>query len=189
MKAGQRKVVFTGGPGAGKTAVLEALRQRGYAVVDEVARKVIAERKARGLSPRPAPQAFAETILEEDLRNYAHAEASSAALVFFDRSLLDALGGLAQLGVLSDERRDRLLQEYPYHDPVFLFPPWPDIYRTDSERDQTFPEAVQVFHSVKAWYAACGYTLEEVPLGPIDARCDFLLARLTQPAADGKSSG
>lgn len=170
--------MLTGGPGAGKTAVLEGLQQRGYPVVNEVARKVIAERKARGLSPRPAPRAFAETILEQDLRNYASAAESDAEVVFFDRSLLDALGGLAQLGALSDARRLQLLRDYPYHDPVFLFPPWPEIYRTDSERDQSLAESVRVYHSIKDWYSACGYTLDEVPQGTIDERCDNLLAKL-----------
>ena len=175
--------VLTGGPGAGKTTVLEALQQRGYATVPEVARAVIAERKARGLSPRPEPQIFAESILKRDLRNYSAAREWNAEVVFFDRSLLDALGSLAELGVLRDTRRARLLQDYPYHDPVFLFPPWPEIYRTDSERDQSFAEAVAVFHSVKRWYTECGYGVAEVPPGTVDERCDYLLRCLDDPGA------
>jgi predicted ATPase len=53
IQQGFRRVVFTGGPGAGKTALLTELERRGYRVVPEVARAIISERKQKGLPPRP----------------------------------------------------------------------------------------------------------------------------------------
>ena len=35
--------IITGGPGSGKTSIIEALRERGYRCVDEVGRKIIRE--------------------------------------------------------------------------------------------------------------------------------------------------
>jgi 2-hydroxychromene-2-carboxylate isomerase len=40
--------IFTGGPGAGKTTVLEVLQARGYPCVEETGRKIIQEQKATG---------------------------------------------------------------------------------------------------------------------------------------------
>ncbi len=177
-------VVFSGGPGAGKTTVLAALEQRGYAVVPEVARRIIAERKAQGLSPRPSPIEFAQAILAEDAAQYAAASRKDG-WVFFDRSALDALGSLFYLGELSDERKEEMLARFAYHPTVFVFPPWQEIYRTDSERDQTYDEAVRVYNSIRSWYSDCGYALVEVPPGTVDERCDFVLEALgLRPAAE-----
>ena len=168
-------IAVSGGPGAGKTTTLDRLAERGFAVVPEVARAVIAERKAQGLSPRPSPEAFAEAILERDAAQH-EAATSLSGPVFFDRSLLDSLGSLYSQGVLTPQRERTLLERYPYHHRALIFPPWEEIYCTDAERDQTYEEAVTVFHSVRRWYDRCGYELIEVPPGTVDARCDFILA-------------
>jgi predicted ATPase len=63
-------VIVTGGPGAGKTTLLAELAARGYATVDESARAIIAERLARGESPRPDQGAFAREILRRDIDKY-----------------------------------------------------------------------------------------------------------------------
>jgi len=54
-------------------------------------------------------------------------------------------------------------------------PPWEAIYRTDAERDQTFAESVQVFESVRTWYARWDYATVEVPCMAIDQRVNFIL--------------
>ena len=62
--------ILTGGPGAGKTSVLDCLHKRGYLVMPESARQVIIERRAQGLPPRPDPEAFAREILSRDVEQY-----------------------------------------------------------------------------------------------------------------------
>src|SRR5262245_47042717 len=95
-----QKIVFTGGPGAGKSTVLAALQERGCAVVADHAREVIRKRKASGLSPRPGPAAFAQEILRLDIEAYERT-ASIDGPVFFERSVLDAVGGLHEAGGLT----------------------------------------------------------------------------------------
>jgi predicted ATPase len=87
------RVAVTGGPGAGKTSLLEGLRIRGYPIVPEVAREIIAQRKSKGLSPRPPPVEFAQMIMERDIEQY-DSTSPEVDVVFFDRSLLDSLGRL-----------------------------------------------------------------------------------------------
>src|SRR5215467_8633327 len=96
-----QRIVFAGGPGSGKTTVLRALELRGYAVVADSARSIIQARKARSLSPRPAPLEFAEAILRQDIEQYGE-QASRAGLVFFERGIVDALGMLHEVGALSE---------------------------------------------------------------------------------------
>jgi len=178
------RVAFTGGPGAGKTTLLHSLAQRGYAIVPEAAREIIAERKSRGESPRPDPLEFARAIVARDIERY-DAVRSEPGPVFFDRSLVDSLGMLAALGELTDADRQALLRRHPYHPSAFILPPWQDIYRTDSERDQTWEQAVAVFESLQRWYTRCGLRLIEVPPGSIDERCDFVLRRLAVRGTPG----
>jgi predicted ATPase len=141
-----------------------------------VARTIIAERKARGLSPRPDATTFATTIMERDVEQY-EATRHAQGLVFFDRSLLDALGMLAGLNQLTDADARRMLLQYPYSPTAFILPPWREIYRTDTERDQTYEEGVAVHQSLRQWYERCGYSLIDVPPGTVDERCEFVLQR------------
>src|SRR6187200_2942381 len=84
-------VIVTGGPGAGKTTLLAELAALGHATVDESARAIIAERLARGESPRPDPASFAREILRRDIEKYLNWPRTSE-WVFFDRGLIDAIG-------------------------------------------------------------------------------------------------
>lgn len=168
------RVVLTGGPGAGKTAVIEVLRTKGYEAAEDAARSIIRARKAAGLAPRPGPRVFAQQILKKEIENYRRVMRSPA---FFERGVADAAGLLFGAGTLDDQDADRMIKRYRY-DQVFLFPPWEEIYCVDDERDHTFDHAVRVYESTSAWYRRHGYELIEVPLGTPDARADFVLTRV-----------
>lgn len=189
-----RRVVVTGGPGAGKTVLLDELARRGYPYAPESARVIIRERLARGLSPRPEPAEFANEILRRDIEQYRGVSAGQAPgrrevpegetrVHFFDRSILDALCILDRLGILSARERDRHVTEYPYHPQIFLLPPWEEIYRVDSERDQTFAESVRIHDTLRQWYLRCGYELVAIPPGPVADRCDLVLETLESGTA------
>ena len=77
-------VVITGGPGAGKTTVLDALAELGHKFVGETARTIIKERLSRGLTPRPNPDEFARQIFDVDFKNYIN-HINTSQPVFFDR--------------------------------------------------------------------------------------------------------
>ena len=157
--------------------VLHALQLRGYAVATDSARNIIQARKGSSLSPRPVPLEFAQAILREEIRQYGE-QASRSGLIFFERGVVDALGMLQELGALPENELQGLLSEYPYHRQVFLFPPWEAIYVNDSERDQTFVEAVRVCRKASEWYQRCGYGVVEVPKVGVAERCVYVLQAL-----------
>lgn len=171
------RIAVTGGPGAGKTSLLEGLNERGYTVAPEVARAIIADRLKRGLSPRPPQIEFAENIFRRDVEQYVSIN-TGKGFVFFDRSLVDSLGMVNELGLLAETDKHRVLTQYPFYPTAFILPPWREIYHTDSERDQSYDEAVRVYNALRTWYTECGYDVVEVPRMSIDDRCDFVLQYL-----------
>ena len=168
------RFVVTGGPGGGKTTILTALAERGYNFAPESARRIIKERLAAGLSPRPDPVPFAHEILSEDIEKYRKADASDCP-TFFDRGVLDALYMLNAENSLTYEQAERYIQDFPYNRTVFLLSPWKEIYATDSERDQTFEQAVEVCEGMKWWYLQWGYEILEVPHSRVEKRVSFIL--------------
>ena len=172
------RIVITGAPGAGKTALLLALEARGYTIVADAARAVIQDRRRRGLSPRPEPHAFAEEVLQIDVKNFVH-HAASPSFVFFERGVLDALCALDQITPLKENELNIWLSNYQYFPKVFVLPPWKAIYENDAERDQTFEQAVWVDRIAQEWYRRCGYRVVEVPMVSVEDRCRFVLQSLT----------
>jgi len=171
--------IFTGGPGAGKTTVIELLRERGHVTVPESARLIIRARIRRGLEPRPEPVRFASEILARDIRRYDRCRDLKAP-VFLDRGIPDALGMLLGLGEVSLEDARRELAVRSYNNRVFFFPPWQTIYTQDAQRDQDFDEAVRVANRVANWYEKLGFQLVHVPLVLPLKRLEFVLDKASE---------
>jgi predicted ATPase len=171
------RIIISGAPGVGKTTLLAELSRLGHTTVAESAREVIAERLAKGESPRPEPEVFAREVYRRDkLKCLAHAQAERN--VFFDRSAVESLGSMHESRLLSARELQAELDGLAFHRTVFLLPPWEEIYVTDAERDHTFAHALRVHDSLLAWYSSCGYRLHEDPrLGVID-RAHHLLHAL-----------
>lgn len=174
-----RRVLLSGGPGGGKTTLLESLEAQGHATVPEAARAIIRARRARGLSPRPQPLAFALLILRRELARYRRPPAGST---FFDRGVVDAAWMLVQADPGREAQARAIVERHRYHPVAFLLPPWRAIYARDAERDQDFDEARRVHAALRDWYRACGYRVVEVPCAPVATRRDYVLAALGDAA-------
>ena len=175
------RIIVTGGPGAGKTALLLALQARGYTIVGDSARASIQERRRRGLSPRPKAQEFARDVLRMDIENFDR-HAATPGHAFFERGVLDAVCMLDQITPLRESELRGWLSKYPYCSKVFVLPPWEAIYATDAERDHTFEHAESVDRTVHEWYRRCGYQIFEVPKVSVAERCDYVLQSMNSDA-------
>ncbi len=85
--------IITGGPGSGKSTLIDALAKRGYARTLEAGRAIIQDQQAIGGRALPwiDPAFFAELMLSWELRSYRMAE-SETGPVFFDRGIPDVVG-------------------------------------------------------------------------------------------------
>jgi predicted ATPase len=164
--------VITGGPGAGKTSLLECLASKGYHFVPETARQIIKERLLQGLSPRPDPRSFAEQIFDKDRMNFL--ANSDSSILFFDRCFMDSASLLFDADVAAYKKiKDTLNNRF--NNKVFFTPPWQEIYRKDAERDQSFDEAIRVYERLEKWYREHGYHIVIVPKETVENRATFIL--------------
>jgi predicted ATPase len=171
--------VISGCSGAGKSTLLAELSARGHAVFEEPGRQVVKEQLASGGDGLPWVNAgkFTELCIERALAQHTSAE-KSQALAFFDRSLVDALNALEVLRLPIPQHFARAVEEVRYAQRVFMTPPWPAIYRTDTERRHSFTEAVQEYERLTKFYARNGYDVVLLPNVAPAARADFALAHL-----------
>ena len=165
--------MITGGPGGGKTTLLESMKAKGIPYVPEVARALISERIRLNLPPRPEPFEFALQLFEKDLGNFLrHSDDSSVR--FFDRSFVDS-AGMLKSHFRSQKDLDHVLNEYRFNSKVFITPPWKEIYCNDNERDQTFEDAVRVYNELFHWYSVNGYELVVLPQDTAEARAELVM--------------
>lgn len=169
--------VLTGGPGSGKTTVIEELHKRGHGCVEEVGRQVIKEQVEAGKDALPwgNKRAFRDLMLERSIETY-EAVRYNPKTVFFDRGIPDLIGYSVLDNIPMGENLIRASETYRYNAKVFIFPPWKEIYENDSERKQSFDVAVATYEAMVKAYSKTGYELIDVSLGTVTERCKFLLS-------------
>ncbi|MCH5715619.1 AAA family ATPase [Niabella hibiscisoli] len=171
--------VITGGPGVGKTTLLTELGNRGFTIIAEDARRIIQEQVAangEGL-PWSNKERYAQLMLEASTKSYKAAQKikQQAKAVFFDRGLIDAVCYMIMESMPVSEEINNRVAACPYSSPVFILPPWREIYQTDKERKQKWAEAVRTYEDMKQTYISYGYEVTDVPKDTVASRADFVL--------------
>lgn len=124
-------------------------------------------------------QRYAALMLQKSIDDYtAHADAKH--ITFFDRSILDTLTHARVNGFRLPEEAYLQAEKHRYNRLVFMAPPWPQIYATDTERKQTLDESLIVYQINADVYREYGYETVEIPRASIEERADFVLKKTAQ---------
>jgi len=169
--------IISGCSGGGKSSLLAELARRGFATIEEPGRRVVREELASGGDALPWIDgiAFARRIMALAKQDHDVARALPGP-VFFDRGLIDAAVAFEHLtgeAVLAD-----LAVRYRYASPVFLAPPWPELFVSDAERRHDFASAVAEYDRLAAAYPALGYDVILLPKVSVAERLAFILERV-----------
>ncbi|KGJ11976.1 putative ATPase [Paracoccus versutus] len=175
----EHMIVVTGGPGSGKSSLIDAMAQRGFRTMPEAGRAIIRDQIKIGGKALPwADRAlFAELMLGWELRSYQEALASDA-LVLMDRGIPDAVGYLTLCGLPVPAHFETAAKTHPYKKRVFLAPYWDAIFTQDTERKQDRQEAEATARVMAETYSRLGYQIVELPLVGIEQRADFVAENL-----------
>lgn len=169
--------VITGGPGSGKTTLCEKLSREGIAIACESGRAVLKRTDGHDLRKR-SPLSYSHEILKLDIENFKIAS-SSVEPWLFDRGFPDNAGFLDLMGLPRPDELDQACRSYRYAGPVFVAPPWREIYHGDQDRIQDWQEAKATYVAVTAAWEKYGYDLVELPKARVEERASFLKKRLS----------
>ena len=171
--------IITGGPGMGKTTLIEELSRAGYTCVSETGRKIIKHEIEAGGTALPWMNkfAFADKMLSLSVNDFTKVT-EMLIPVFFDRGIPDVAGYMELSGMAISEETMNTVRKYNYNSKVFITPPWEEIYKHDTERRQTFDEAIETYRMMTKIYSALGYELIELPKTPVRQRMVFVLENI-----------
>src|SRR4051794_13594597 len=166
-----RRFVLTGAPGAGKTSILDALEQRGWAVVQEAATDVIARLQGAGVAEPWTDPSFCDRIVA--LQRERQERPVEAPVQVFDRSPLCTLALARYLGHPVTPRLasevERVVAEGVYERQVILVRPLGFIVPTEARRI-SYAESLAFEKAHEQAYAEYGFDMVELPAGELRDR-------------------
>ncbi|NNK75292.1 MAG: ATP-binding protein [Maribacter sp.] len=181
-----KKIVITGGPSTGKTAVIEQLEKEGYYCLHEVIRSMTSEEKNQEVKLKIVsnpivsvsnPKQFNLQILQARVEQFKTAQKARSEMVFFDRGIPDILAYMDCFKQTYDAIFSDACKNHRY-DKIFLMPPWEEIHTTDKERYESFEESLQIHNCLKNSYVQHAYDVTTVPKGTINERIAFIIEQV-----------
>lgn len=169
-------VVIIGGPGTGKTTIIDGLLTKGYCCYPEISRQVTMEAKKQGIEQLflENPLLFSELLLEGRVKQYKNAQNEPHEVIFLDRGIPDVLAYMHYIGDSYPNHFDLACRENEYTK-IFILPPWEEIYESDAARYENYEQAKLIYNHLVETYEKYGYQLIDVPKDTVANRILFIL--------------
>ena len=176
------KIVITGGPGSGKTEIINSLSKKNFYCFKEVSREIIRPEQLKGTENyfSDKPIEFSKRLIKKRKEQYIESSNLSLSkrkpVIFFDRGLHDIFAYLNYIKKSYNNIKFKL-EDYSY-DTAFILPPWKEIYKTDSERKETYEQSIQIYKYIKSIYIKYKIRLFEIKPDTIENRVSEILKYL-----------
>jgi len=158
------KYIITGGPGVGKTTLLNSLSQKGFITIPEAARKVIEEesRKDRGILPWTDLASFQMLVTNKQLHQENDLQDHKGRKIFLDRGIVDNIA-YAELGKVSLREDFHDLIGQAGYKKVFYLEQLP-FYEKDEQRKEDLESAKKLHQKMYEVYDRLGFDIIRVPV-------------------------
>ncbi len=168
-----KKFVLTGGPGVGKSTIIELLKKEGFPTCKEIAREIITEQlQVHGdVLPWKNKRAFQKKVLEGQLS--LEQAIPRETKVFLDRGLHDPIAFYLESEARIPTEFIQASKNAGYSI-IFLLEPLPS-YENDSVRREDDIRARKLHHSIARVYGEFGYKLVSIPPVSPEKRLDLIL--------------
>ncbi|MCX7548565.1 ATP-binding protein [Xanthomarina sp. F1114] len=175
------RIVITGGPGTGKTSLINELTKRGYTCLEEISRQITLDARKEGVEQLflSDPFLFSQRLLEGRVQQYKTALNLENKLVFLDRGVPDVLAYMDFAEETYPEEFISACKSCKYTQ-VYVLEPWQEIFISDSERYENFDQAVEIHEQLLNTYKKYHYNLINIPFDTVENRVDYLLETLKE---------
>jgi len=176
------KIVITGGPGSGKTEIINSLSKKNFYCFKEVSREIIRPEQLKGIENyfSDKPIEFSKRLIKKRKEQYIESSNLSLSkrkpVIFFDRGLHDIFAYLNYIKKSYNNIKFKL-EDYSY-DTAFILPPWKEIYKTDSERKESYEQSIQIHKHIRSIYIKYKIQLFEIKPNTIENRVSEILKYL-----------
>ena len=176
----QQKIVLIGGPGTGKTTIINELIKRDFHCMPEISREVILKAQKQGVAQLflTEPLLFSKMLLESREEQYTNSCHLKDQIIFFDRGIPDVHAYMNYFNTKYPAYFIEKSKAFKYTK-ILHFSPWDEIYTTDNERYESFAESVKIDTFLIQAYSELGYTLIKVPFGSVEERTNFIINSLS----------
>ena len=176
-------IVISGCSGGGKSTLLAELSENGYTVMPEVGRELVKEQLALNsdILPWKEPTRFCELLVEKSIERYHEAAKFTSVkdnAIFFDRCFLEGISYFQTLDIPSANKYDHIVNELRYYPAIFMTPPWEEIFCEDSERKNSFKNAVEEYGRLLEYYPKYGYELVILPKISVKKRYQLIIDKI-----------
>lgn len=174
-----KKIVITGGPGTGKSSIIDELKRRGQICFEEISRQITLDARETGVEQLflEQPLLFSQLLLEGRTKQFKEADMHHDKTIFLDRGLPDVLAYMVYFDSEYPEDFEKTCQNNSY-DAVFILAPWHDIFQSDNVRYETFEQAELIHQHLLETYKKFNYDLKSVPFDTVEKRTDYILESL-----------
>ncbi len=171
-----QKIIITGGPGSGKTAVIESLKSKGYEVIVEAASELISEGEQDEVSAGDV-KSFTHQVIVRQRKNEKECCKVDGGVVFLDGSLVESVAYLRNAGIPLPGELGKHIERANYDRAFFLelLPSEQEIKNhSDRARRLEVQESKKVHSLIKKAYQEFKIPIVSVPVLSVEERVMFV---------------
>jgi predicted ATPase len=179
----QQRYILTGGPGAGKTSIINFLAKKGYSIVPEAATEIIEQDLRKGVEKPWLADDYHIRMYQLISKRQVEIENSMASVVFFDRGHLDGLSYIllqkcTLYQCILDHVQTSIDTQY-FNKKVFFIDSLGFVVPGPA-RNEDLQESLLKASCLKRNYEAMGYEVIHIPPGSIEERAQLIIDHIAK---------
>jgi len=167
-----RAYVITGPASCGKSTLVSHLSERGFFVVNEIARQVLLDGV---FHPNEDPYLFQQEIARRQIIAERKMREVLPEVAFLDRGFYDQIGYCERTGVKELPREIRLDAHY---DGAFVLDMLPDFEADGVRVEADKEEVLRINEIIVREYERRNIPIIRVPVMPVHERAEFVISRV-----------
>mgnify|MGYP001581106973 CR=1 FL=1 len=180
-----RKFVIAGGPGTGKTSIINGLEKRGYRILKEAAREISKkDKRFIGKSILEINKKdFQNAILDFQIKQIKELEKikngeEEKEIIFFDRGLGDTLAYYNLYKLKTTKDKINKIKNIKY-EKIFVLD-FLNVYKNDKLRKESEEEQEKIHEEIIEMYNKLGYKerIITIPFMSVKKRVNFILNKI-----------